>query len=81
MSLTVPDEMIRASGLSEQRFLLEIIVMLFQQKKISIGKASRLSGMTLRQFQHELATRQIPIHYDVEDFEKDLHNLREAGRL
>jgi predicted HTH domain antitoxin len=81
MSLMISDEIIKVSGLSEQELLLEVILMLFQQKRVSIGKASRLSGMTLRQFQHELATRKIPVHYDVEDFEKDLQNLREAGRL
>ncbi|NJM71795.1 MAG: UPF0175 family protein [Scytonema sp. RU_4_4] len=81
MSLIISDDVIRASGFSEQELLLEVILMIFQRKKISIGKASRLAGMTLRQFQHELATRKIPIHYDVEDFEKDLQNLREAGRL
>jgi predicted HTH domain antitoxin len=81
MSLMISDEIIKVSGLSEQELLLEVILMLFQQKRVSIGKASRLSGMTLRQFQHELATRKIPVHYNVEDFEKDWQNLREAGRL
>jgi predicted HTH domain antitoxin len=44
---------------------LELVILLFQQKRISIGKASRLANMHLLQFQHELATRKIPIHYDV----------------
>lgn len=59
----------------------ELIILLFQQKKISIGKAAHLAGMNLLQFQHELAIRQIPIHYDVADFETDLKNLREMGKL
>ncbi|NES25218.1 MAG: UPF0175 family protein, partial [Symploca sp. SIO3E6] len=25
--------------------------------------------------------RQIPVHYDIEDFEQDIKNLREMGRL
>lgn len=81
MSLTISDEIIRASGLSEQELLLEVILLLFQQNRISLGKASQLSGMTRLQFQHELATRKIPVHYDVEDFEQDLENLRRAGCL
>jgi predicted HTH domain antitoxin len=28
-----------------------------------------------------LASRQIPIHYGVDDFEQDIENLREMGRL
>jgi predicted HTH domain antitoxin len=55
--------------------------MLFKQKKISLAKASSLLGMPRIRFQRELASRQIPIHYDVEDFDADLRNLRAAGRL
>ena len=40
MSLVISNELIQASGLSEEDFRLEIIIMLFQKKKISIGKAS-----------------------------------------
>ncbi|EDX72080.1 MAG: UPF0175 family protein [Coleofasciculus sp. D1-CHI-01] len=81
MSLVISDEIIRASGLSEPDFLLEIVLLLFKQKKISLAKASHLLGIPRIRFQHELASRQIPIHYDVEDFETDLSNLRAAGRL
>jgi predicted HTH domain antitoxin len=28
-----------------------------------------------------LASRQIPLHYDVTDFEEDLHTLHRLGRL
>ena len=81
MSLTLSDEILEASGLSEPDLTLEIIVMLFQQKRISIGKASYLAGMHLLQFQHELASRKIPVHYEIADFETDLKNLHETGRI
>jgi predicted HTH domain antitoxin len=32
-------------------------------------------------FQHLLASRGIPVHYDVAEFEADLDTLRELGRL
>jgi predicted HTH domain antitoxin len=81
MSLVISNELMQASGLSEEDFLLEIIILLFQKKKISIGKASKLAGLPLLKFQHELAVRQIPIHYDVEEFEVDLQTLLKAERL
>ena len=77
MSLVITDEILKASGMSEAEFMLEIVIMLFQSQKISIGKASYLANMPLLQFQHELASRQIPVHYDVADFEADLKNLQE----
>ncbi|MEH1921614.1 UPF0175 family protein [Nostoc sp.] len=32
-------------------------------------------------FQHLLASRQISVHYGVEDFEQDINNLRAMDRL
>jgi predicted HTH domain antitoxin len=37
--------------------------------------------MNRLQFQHLLASRDIPVHYDVEDFKQDLETLRGLGRL
>lgn len=75
MSLVISDDIIKASGLSEKELVLELIILLFQRKKISIGKASQLAQMPLLEFQHELAIRNIPIHYDEKDLEIDLQNL------
>jgi predicted HTH domain antitoxin len=61
--------------LSEKELVLELIILLFERKKISIGKAAELSQMPLLQFQHELASRNIPIHYDESDLEVDLQNM------
>lgn len=68
------------SGLSESELLLELIV-LFQQEKITLAKASRLIGMTQIQFQRLLAERKIPVHYDIQDFHEDIANLKEVGLL
>ncbi|MBE9050796.1 UPF0175 family protein [Nostocales cyanobacterium LEGE 11386] len=75
MNVVIFDEIIKASGLSEKELILELIILLFQKKNISIGKASQLSQMPLLQFQNELAKRNIPVHYDESDLEVDLQNL------
>ena len=49
----------------------------YQKEKLTLAQASRLAGMDRMQFQHLLASRRIPINYDVKDFEEDLKNLRE----
>jgi predicted HTH domain antitoxin len=36
--------------------------------------------MSQLQFQHLLASRAIPIHYDVAEFEADMKTLREMGQ-
>ena len=79
MSLVISDELVRTSGLSERELFLEIVLMLFQQNKISLGKASELMGMHRMQFQRLLADRSICIHYDVAEFQDDLKALQDMG--
>lgn len=81
MSLVISDEIVRASGLSEADLLLEIMILLFQQDKISLGKASEILGMNQIRFQRLLAERGISVHYDVDEFQEDLQHLRAKGWL
>jgi predicted HTH domain antitoxin len=78
VTLVLSDDIIKASGLSEDELLLEVVLMLFRQDKISLGKASELLGMHRMQFQKLLADREISIHYDVADFQADLEILQEG---
>ncbi|MCU0569001.1 MAG: UPF0175 family protein [Oculatellaceae cyanobacterium Prado106] len=75
MSLVISDDLIQVSGLSEQELFLEIVLMLFRQDKISLGKASELVGMHRMQFHKLLADRNICVHYDVAEFQEDLKSL------
>ena len=77
MSLVIADDLIQASGLSEQELLLEIVLMLFHQDKISLGKASEIMGLYWSQFQQLLADQNLYIHYDVAEFQEDLKTLQE----
>lgn len=81
MSLVISDEIVRASGLSESELLLELILLLFQQDKLSLGKASELLGMNQIRFQRLLAERGICVHYDVVEFQEDLQHLQSQGWL
>jgi predicted HTH domain antitoxin len=75
MSLVISEDIVQASGLSEKELVLELIILLFERKKINISKASQLAKMPLLQFQNELAMRNINIHYDETDLDVDLKNL------
>ncbi len=81
MSVVVPDEILAATRMTEAEMRQEIAVMLFEKEKLTLAQASRFAGMHRIAFQHLLASRQIPMHYDVADFEQDIQNLREMGRL
>ncbi|MGD1699340.1 UPF0175 family protein [Dapis sp. BLCC M229] len=81
MSVVIPDDVLVSAKMSEAQLKLEIAIMLFQQDRISIGKARRLAGINLLEFQREISERGICIHYDIEEFEEDIKTLQEMGRL
>lgn len=81
MSLLISDELVQASGLSEAELLQELVLLLFQRENLTLGKASRILGMTQLEFQALLANRNLYIHYDVEDLHEDVKNLQELGLL
>lgn len=66
--------------LQEEELRLELALYLFQSNRISLGKASALSGLHQFDFQKILASRKIPIHYDAEDFKDDINTLNESER-
>jgi len=75
MSLVISEDLVRASGFSENELFLEIVLMLFRQDKISLGKASELVGLHRMEFQKLLADRGVCVHYDVAEFQDDLNAL------
>ncbi len=81
MSVVIPDEVLHTAHMTAAELTQEVAIMLYQRGKLTLGQASRLTGISQLQFQFVLASRQIPIHYDVADFEADLQTLRALGRL
>ncbi|MEC4819650.1 MAG: UPF0175 family protein [Scytonema sp. PMC 1069.18] len=82
MSVVISDDTLRASGMTEAEFKQEVALLLFASGKLPLGYASKLAEMDKIQFQQLLGERKIPLYsYEIEDFELDLKNLRELGRL
>jgi predicted HTH domain antitoxin len=72
MSLVISDDSVKASGFAENKIFLGIVLMLFRQDKISLGKVSELMRLHAMQFQKLLSDRGICVHYDVAEFQDDL---------
>ena len=81
ISVQVPREIVHATRMSVDELKRELALALFQQGKLSFGKARELAGMTGWDFQLLLGSRKIPVHYDIQDYEDDVATLRELGRL
>ena len=81
MSLFISDDVLAASGLNGESLLAEVILMLFQQDRLSLGKAAALLEMSQVRFQRLLSERDICVHYDVAEFREDVARLRAKGLL
>jgi predicted HTH domain antitoxin len=77
MSVTISDEVLQSAHLTADELRQEVAIMLFQKERLTLAQAARLAEMSRWRFQALLASREIPIHYDVEEFEQDLQTIRE----
>lgn len=45
MSLVISDEVLQAAKMTGAELMREVAVMLFQQERITLGRASKMAGM------------------------------------
>ena len=81
VSIEIPRTVLHAAKISVSEVRRELAITLFAQGKLSFGKARELAELPVLAFQYLLAGRDIPIHYDVEEYEEDLATLAQLGRL
>jgi predicted HTH domain antitoxin len=81
VALEIPREVIHATKMSAEELRRELAIHLFQQGKLSFGKAKEMAGMTFWGLQQLLGARGILVHYGVEDYEEDLGALRDLRRI
>jgi len=81
ISIEIPREIIHITRMTPQELRRELAIYLFQQDKLSFGKAKELADMTVWAFQQLLGSKGIPIHYDIDDYEEDLATLKELRRI
>ena len=80
MSLIISDDILQAARMTPDEMREELAVALFAKEKLTLAQASRLAEMDRTRFQHVLASRQIPIHYDVVEFEEDITTLDDLSK-
>ncbi|NBC17947.1 MAG: UPF0175 family protein [Bacteroidetes bacterium] len=73
--VTISDDILQALPISERELRQEIAVLLYQ-RGLPSGKAAAVAEMDRWAFRHLLASRRIPVQYDVEDLEQDAETLR-----
>ncbi len=74
-TIEVPQEILDSARITVPELKLELALWLYSQRRLSVGKARQLAGLSLWQFRQLLASRRIPPHYDQRDLEQDLETL------
>ncbi len=81
IAIPIAREIVHATRMTPEELRRELAIRLFQQGKLSFGKAREMTGMTVWAFQQLLGNQSVLVHYDVADYKEDLANLKELGRL
>ena len=76
MPVTLPDELLQSTKLTEAELKAELALALFQQERLTLGQAALLAGLPQLDFQRVLASRRIPLHYGLEAMEQDLQRAK-----
>lgn len=79
MQIEVPDRI--SQGLEKRDLMIDLAVGMYAARRLTLGQAAELVGVSQGEFQRELGKREIPVHYDLEDLAADLKAAGEiAGR-
>jgi predicted HTH domain antitoxin len=72
MNITVPDEALKGTSFDREHALLDLALGIYADSRATLGQAARIACMPQAQFMKELASRKIPLHYSVADFQQDM---------
>lgn len=81
LMIEIPQDILTSARLTMDELKQEMAVFLYQQGRLSVGKAHELADMSLWQFRQLLASRLIPVHLDEQDVLDEYHTLERLGRL
>jgi predicted HTH domain antitoxin len=79
ITIEIPESVALALQMTAAELRTELAVSLFQQGKLSFGKAREMADMDFWRFQQLLGSRGISPHYDIEEYERDLKTLADLG--
>ena len=54
---------------------LYLAIELYRERKISLGKASEIAGISKEEMMKVLSRKGIPINYDIDDLKEDIKRL------
>jgi predicted HTH domain antitoxin len=74
--LEIPQEVLDSARMTADQLLVELAIHLYEQGRLSVGKAHELAGLSLWEFRQMLGLRHIEPHFEADDLKQDLETLR-----
>lgn len=75
--LEIPSDVLDSARMTIAEMQTELAIHLYEQGRLSVGKAHELAGLSLWEFRQILGSRRIPPHFDDDDLSQDLETLRQ----
>ena len=77
MEVTLPSDW--ETKVRPEDVCLDLAVGMYAARRVTLGQAAEVAGLTQLDFQRELGRRKVPLHYDLEDWAVDLQAVRELS--
>ena len=74
--LEIPNDVLDSAKMTLAELRTELAIHLYEEGRLSLGKAHELAGVSLWDFRQILGSRGIPPHLDSDDLDQDLETLR-----
>ncbi|WP_240910890.1 UPF0175 family protein [Thermococcus sp. MV5] len=79
VSVSIPQDLIRILKISERDLprmvRLYLVIELYREGKISLGKAAEIAGITRWEMMEVLSSKGVPLQYDEDDLKEDIDTL------
>ena len=79
MKLDLNNRVLDRLAITPADLMVDVAVGLYVDRRVTLGEAAEVAGMSQSDFLQLLGRSGVPIQYDVEDFAHDLMVLRERG--
>ena len=81
MIIELSEDLLQKKDYSEKDFRIDIATVLYQKQIVTLARLARGCGLTRLAFQKELAKRNIPINFTIDDLNIDLQTLQSMPPL
>jgi predicted HTH domain antitoxin len=72
VTIELPRHLVDAARSTPNELKIELAIHLYEQRRLGIGHAREMAGLSLWEFRQLLASRKISPHYDAADLDEDI---------